>query len=211
MAIYREGWELGLKKRQHLFAATHSLWRGISYNKLSLFVFSLDVLREMKGLSPENDDCVDGPDESFISADNDPSIEGLFQEQSLETQTSCMTDGHHPVGKKETKKLKKQVSWNDRQSTKDKSSHSDSDSSEEDENISKPAPISEKRSSEVSASCNCDGEIALDDQVENKAAENQTAIGSDQAKGKEKDVEPGKFDGVFSDTDDSEGSEERYK
>lgn len=168
----------------------------------------------MKGLSPENDDCVDEPEESFISADNDPSMEGLFQEQSLETQTSCMTDGQDSVSKKETqklKKLKKQVSWNDGQSTKDKTSDSDSDSSEEDENISKPAPICEKRPSEISASCNCDSEIALDDQVENEAEENQTANGSDEAKGKDKDVEPGKFDGVFSDTDDSEGSDERYK
>ena len=172
---------------------------------------SLDVLREMKGLSPEDDDCVDEPEESFISADNDPSIEGFFQEQSLETQTSCMTDGQDPVSKKETKKLKKQVSWNDGQSSKDKTSDSDSDSSEEDENISNPAPISEKRPSEISASCNCDSEIAFDDQVENKAEENQTANGTDEAKGKEKDVEPGKFDGVFSDTDDSEGSDERYK
>ena len=35
VAIYGEGWELGHKKRQHLFAATHSLWGGggaISYN-----------------------------------------------------------------------------------------------------------------------------------------------------------------------------------
>ena len=172
---------------------------------------SLDVLREMKGLSPEDDDCVDEPEESFISADNDPSIEGFFQEQSLETQTSCMTDGQDPVSKKETKKLKKQVSWNDGQSTNNKTSDSDSDSSEEDENISKPAPICEKRPSEISASCNCDSEIAPDDQVENKAEENQMANGSDEAKGKEKDVEPGKFDGVFSDTDDSEGSDERYK
>ena len=162
----------------------------------------------MKGLSPENDDCVDEPEESFLSADNDPSMEGLFQEQSLETQTSCMTDGQDSVSKKETKKLKKQVSWNDGQSTKDKTSDSDADSSEEDE---KPAPICEKRPSEISASCNCDSEIALDDQVENEAEENQTANGSDEAKGKDKDVEPGKFDGVFSDTDESEGSDERYK
>lgn len=165
----------------------------------------------MKGLSPEDDDCVDEPEESFISADDDPSIEGLFQEQSLETQTSCMTDGQGPVSKRERKKLQKQVSWNDRQSTKDKTSDADSDSSEEDENISKPAPTCDKCSSEISASYNCDGEIALDDQVENKAEGNQTANGSDEAKGKEKDVEPGKFDGVFSDTDDSEGSDERYK
>ena len=163
----------------------------------------------MKGLSPEDDDCVD--EESFISADNDPSIEGLFQEQSLETQTSCMTDGQGPVSKRETKKLQKQVSWNDRQSTKDKTSDADSDSSEEDENISKPAPTCDKCSSEISTSYNCDSEIALDDQVENKAEGNQTANGSDEAKGKEKDVELGKFDGVFSDTDDSEGSDERYK
>ena len=160
----------------------------------------------MKGLSPEDDDCVDEPEGSFISADNDPSTEGLFQEQSFETQTSCMTDGQDSFSKKETKKLKKQVSWNDGQSTKDKTSDSDSDSSEEDENISKPAPTCEECSSQISAS-----EIALDDQVENKAEENQTANGSDEAKGKEKDVEPGKFDGVFSDTDDSEGSDERYK
>lgn len=164
----------------------------------------------MKGLSPETDDYLDEPEESFISADNDPSIEGLFQEQSLGTQTSCMTDGQDSATKVETKKLKKQVSWNDRQSTNDTTSDSDSDGSEEDENISKPARICEKCSSEISGSCcNCDGGIALDDQVENKAEENQMANGSDEPREKEKDAEPGKFDGVFSDTDDSEGSDER--
>ena len=159
----------------------------------------------MKGLSPETDDYVDEPEESFLSADNDPSIEGLFQEQSLEIQTSCMTDGQDSASKVETKK---QVSWNDRQSTNDTTSDSDSDSSE-DENISKPARICDKCSSEISGSCNCDSGIALDDQVENKAEENQMANGSEEPREKEKDAEPGKFDGVFSDTDDSEGSDER--
>ena len=48
VAIYGEGWELGYKKRQHLFAATHSLWGGEGGGEdiiqLSLFVFFLRCL-----------------------------------------------------------------------------------------------------------------------------------------------------------------------
>ena len=44
VAIYGEGWELGHKKRQHLFAATHSLWGGEDIIQLSLFVFFLRCL-----------------------------------------------------------------------------------------------------------------------------------------------------------------------
>ena len=45
VAIYGEGWELGHKKRQHPFAATHSLWGGGGdIKQLSLFVFFLRCL-----------------------------------------------------------------------------------------------------------------------------------------------------------------------
>ena len=46
VAIYGEGWELGHKKRQHPFAATHSLWGGGGGDiiQLSLFVFFLRCL-----------------------------------------------------------------------------------------------------------------------------------------------------------------------
>lgn len=47
VAIYGERWELGHKKRQHLFAATHSLWGvggGGDIIQLSLFVFFLRCL-----------------------------------------------------------------------------------------------------------------------------------------------------------------------
>ena len=46
VAIYGEGWELGHKKRQHLFAATHSLWGGGGgdIKQLILFLFFLRCL-----------------------------------------------------------------------------------------------------------------------------------------------------------------------
>ena len=45
VAIYGEGWELGHKKRQHPFAATHSLCGGGGdIIQLSLFVFFLRCL-----------------------------------------------------------------------------------------------------------------------------------------------------------------------
>ncbi|KAJ7388896.1 hypothetical protein OS493_035043 [Desmophyllum pertusum] len=93
-----------------------------------------DVLLEMKGLSPENDDYPDVPEESFTSFIHDESLKDIFQDRSLETQSGTLPDCVEKDGKSEEME--------------------------------------------------------------------------DESNGKEKDVEPGKFDGVFSDTDDSEASAE---
>lgn len=105
---------------------------------------------------------------------------------------------------KQRKKLNKQVSWGDKQDTRSESSDSGDESSREDEN-EKLNNICDKCTLEFEC-CNCDSEVALDEQCTKKEKDSST---EDQAKDKEKDVEPGKFDGVFSDTDDSEGSGER--
>ena len=166
----------------------------------------------MKGLSPENDDYQDEPEESFISIENDPSLEALFQEQSSDTlpTTSTMTEQQNLTNKKETKRLNKQVSWSDTQDKKNRSSDSGSESSDEEDSLPNSKSVCDKCSSKT-ACCNCDSGVALDDQVEVNVKDSKTESDADEMKGNEKDVESGKFDGVFSDTDDSEGSVERYK
>ena len=166
----------------------------------------------MKGLSPENDDHQDELEESFISINNDSSLQALFQEQSPETlpTTLPMTEQQNSANKKEAKRLNKQVSWSDTQDIKNGSSDSGSESSEEEDSLPNSKSVCDKCFSKT-ACCNCDSGVALDDRLEDKDKDSKTETDADEMKGKEKDVEPGKFDGVFSDTDDSEGSAERYK
>lgn len=160
----------------------------------------------MKGLSPENNETLNENEDSVTSViQNEP----LKDDESPETQSMSF-----PVNKEETstnneqiKKLNKQVSWGDTQDAKNESSDSGDESSQEDENSEK-MNICDTCSLEIK-SCNCDSGVVLDDQCSKKEKDSKTEVMEDETKEKEKDVEPGKFDGVFSDTDDSEASGER--
>ena len=165
----------------------------------------------MKGQSPENDDILDDTEESFFPANDDSSLEALFQEQSAEAQSTASTTNKQQtlIDKKEKSKFNKQVSWSDNKDTKNESSNSGDESSEEDENSQKSETVCEKCLSNV-LNCKCDSGVALDDNLMGKEKDVKTGD-EDGPEGKEKVDEPRKFDGVFSDTDDSEGSAERYK
>ena len=168
---------------------------------------TLDVLREMKGLSPENDEYLDELDDSFISVvQNEP----LKDEQSTETQSATLpvSEGETSSDHKQTKKLNKQVSWSDTRDAKSDSSDSGDESLQEDEDSKKLNSVCDKCSFEIK-SCNCDSGVALNDHCMVKEKDSKTDHGEGDVKDKDKDDEPGKFDGVFSDTDDSEASGER--
>ena len=176
----------------------------------SIAFFISDVLLEMKGLSPEDDDILDETEESFIPVHDDLSIEALFQEQLPENQSiSAPTDKQQTfTDKKETNKLNKQVSWGDTKKEKHDSSESGDESSEEDEGSQNSKTVCEKCSAEL---CKCDsGVVALDNQLIDK--EKDVKTGDDEKLDeKEMNIEARKFDGVFSDTDESEESAERYE
>ena len=168
---------------------------------------TLDVLREMKGLSPESDEYLDEKDDNFISViQNEP----LKDDQSTETQseTLLVNNGETSSDRKQTKKLNKQVSWSDARDAKSESSDSGDESSQEDEDSKKLHSVCDKNSFEIE-SCNCDSGVALNDHCIVKEKDSKKDQGEGEVGEKEKDDEPGKFDGVFSDTDDSEASGER--
>lgn len=161
-------------------------------------------MREIKGLSPENDDYLDEKEENFISViQNEP----LKDEQS---PALPVNNGETSSDQKQTKKLNKQVSWSEAQdiNAKRESSDSGDESLQEDENSEKLNSVCENCSIEMK-SCNCDSGVALIGQCTLKENDSKTDQMECEDKEKEKDVEPGKFDGVFSDTDDSEASDER--
>lgn len=163
----------------------------------------------MKGLSPENDEYLDEKDDSFISViQNEP----LKDEQSTEPQSATLPINEEETSSdhKRTRKLNKQVSWSDTRDAKSESSDSGDESSQEDENSEKLNSVCDKCSFEIK-SCNCDSGVALTDHCTLKEKDSKTDQVEGEVKEKEKDDEPGKFDGVFSDTDDSEASGERYK
>ena len=153
----------------------------------------------MNGLSPENFENLDEKYDSFTSViQNEP----LEDEQSTETQSAALpiSKGETSSDNKQSKKLNKQVSWSNGRNAKSESSDSGDESSQEDENSEK---LNEMKN------CNCDSVVALNDQCTVKEKDRKTDQVEGEVKEKEKDVEPGKFDGVFSDTDDSETSGER--
>ena len=164
---------------------------------------TLDVLQELKGLSPDDTEYLDDNDGSITSVIQ---YEPLNNCQSPETQSTTLLASkvENSTENKQRKKLNNQVSWGDKKDRNSESSGSGDESSQEDEN-EKFSNICDKCTLEFEC-CNCDSGVALDEQCMKKEKDSTT---EDQAKAKEKDVEPGKFDGVFSDTDDSEGSGER--
>ena len=161
----------------------------------------------MKGLSPENDEYLNEEEDSFVSViQNEP----LKDEESTETQSATLPvgEGETSSDHKQTKKLNKQVSWSDIRDTKSESSDSGDESLQEDEDSKKLNSVCDKCSFEIK-SCNCDSGVALNDHCTVKEKDSKTDQVEGEVKEKEKDDEPGKFDGVFSDTDDSEASGER--
>ena len=161
----------------------------------------------MKGLSPENDEYLNEEEDSFVSViQNEP----LKDEESTETQSATLpvSEGETSSDHKQTKKLNKQVSWSDIRDAKSESSDSGDESLQEDEDSKKLNSVCDKCSFEIK-SCNCDSGVALNDHCTVKEKDSKTDQVEGEVKEKEKDDEPGKFDGVFSDTDDSEVSGER--
>ena len=161
----------------------------------------------MKGLSPENDEYLNEEEDSFVSViQNEP----LKDEESTETQSATLpvSEGETSSDHKQTKKLNKQVSWSDIKDAKSESSDSGDESLQEDEDSKKLNSVCDKCSFEIK-SCNCDSGVALNDHCTVKEKDSKTDQVEGEVKEKEKDDEPGKFDGVFSDTDDSEASGER--
>lgn len=161
----------------------------------------------MKGLSPVNDEYLNEEEDSFVSViQNEP----LKDEESTETQSATLpvSEGETSSDHKQTKKLNKQVSWSDIKDAKSESSDSGDESLQEDEDSKKLNSICDKCSFEIK-SCNCDSGVALNDHCTVKEKDSKTDQVEGEVKEKEKDDEPGKFDGVFSDTDDSEASGER--
>lgn len=161
----------------------------------------------MKGLSPVNDEYLNEEEDSFVSViQNEP----LKDEESTETQSATLpvSEGETSSDRKQTKKLNKQVSWSDIKDAKSESSDSGDESLQEDEDSKKLNSICDKCSFEIK-SCNCDSGVALNDHCTVKEKDSKTDQVEGEVKEKEKDDEPGKFDGVFSDTDDSEASGER--
>lgn len=158
----------------------------------------------MKGLDPEDNGYLDENEDSATSViQNGP----LKDDQSPETQskTLLVNKVETSTDSKQIKKLNKQVSWGDTQDAKNESSDSGDESSQEDENSN----ITCETCSLNIKCCNCDSGVALDHQCTKKEKDSETEEIENETKEKEKDVEPGKFDGVFSDTDDSEASGER--
>ena len=152
----------------------------------------------MKGLSPESDEYLDEKDDSFISViQNEP----LIDEQSTETQSETLPVNNRETssGHKQTKNLNKQVSWSDARDAKSESSDSGDESSQEDEDSKKLHSVCD----------NCDSGVALNDHCIVKEKDSKIDQVEGEVEEKEKDDEPGKFDGIFSDTDDSEASGER--
>lgn len=161
----------------------------------------------MKGLSPVNDEYLNEEEDSFVSViQNEP----LKDEESTETQSATLpvSEGETSSDHKQTKKLNKQVSWSDIKDAKSESSDSGDESLQEDEDSKKLNSVCDKCSFEIK-SCNCDSGVALNDHCTVKEKDSKTDQVEGEVKEKEKDDEPGKFDGVFSDTDDSEASGER--
>lgn len=161
----------------------------------------------MKGLSPVNDEYLNEEEDSFVSViQNEP----LKDEESTETQSATLpvSEGETSSDRKQTKKLNKQVSWSDIKDAKSESSDSGDESLQEDEDSKKLNSVCDKCSFEIK-SCNCDSGVALNDHCTVKEKDSKTDQVEGEVKEKEKDDEPGKFDGVFSDTDDSEASGER--
>ena len=151
-----------------------------------------------------NDDYLDERDDSFISViQNEP----LKDKQSTETQSATLkvSEGETSSDHKQAKKLNKQVSWSDTRGAKSESSDSGDENLQEDEDSKN---LNSVCSSEIK-SCNCDSGVALNDHYTLKEKDSKADQGEGEVKEKEKDDEPGKFDGVFSDTDESEASGER--
>lgn len=116
----------------------------------------------------------------------------------LQTNKKNLTD------KKEAKHLKKQVSWDDDAKKAEDTFDPVDRNLEEDKFSHESTEVCENCSFEV-FSCKCDSGVVL---IEATEEDNNVKTRDDNNLGeKEKDVEPRKFDGVFSDTESDESAE----
>lgn len=166
----------------------------------------------MKGLCPEETEelAQSRTDQTLAQLTDDLSTPDLFNKQSHETlllsPPTNTADLQEIKVSKEEKKLKKQVSWGDTKRT-DNSLVSDSENSEDEDSL-KPRNISNTCSSDILC-CKSDSGVVLNENEREDDEHVEKTRGEDKSNAKEKEIEPRKFDGVFSDTE-SEESAERY-
>lgn len=159
----------------------------------------------MKGLCPEETEELAQSRTDQTRLTDDLLTPDLFNEQSHETLSlSPSTD---TADLQEVKfKLKKQVSWGDIKRTDD-SLVSDSENSEDEDSL-KTRNSSNTCSSDILC-CKSDSGFVLNEDEREDDKHVEKTRGEDKSNAKEKEIEPRKFDGVFSDTE-SEESAERY-
>lgn len=164
----------------------------------------------MKGLCPEETEELAQSRTDQTRLTDDLLTPDLFNEQSHETlslsPSTDTADLQEVKFSKEEKKLKKQVSWGDIKRTDD-SLVSDSENSEDEDSL-KTRNSSNTCSSDILC-CKSDSGVVLNEDEREDDKHVEKTRGEDKSNAKEKEIEPRKFDGVFSDTE-SEESAERY-
>ncbi|KAK2550056.1 hypothetical protein P5673_029386 [Acropora cervicornis] len=169
-----------------------------------------DVLLEMKGLCPEETEelAQSRTDQTLARLTDDLSTPDLFNEQSHETlslsPSTDTADLQEIKVSKEEEKLKKQVSWSDTKQTDD-NLVSDNENSEDEDSL-KTKNICNTCSSDILCCKSDSGVVLIEDEREDDKHVEKTR-GEDKSNAKEKEIEPRKFDGVFSDTESEESAE----
>lgn len=166
----------------------------------------------MKGVTQESDEDPELTEDSLKPFISSELWRDVFDEQSAEMKSENLPAVKQETGNnnKKTKKLSKQVSWNDAPDVKNEPTDSaDESSQEDDESAEDLNAVCDERSMERNI-CKCDSKEKKKHQY-NETEKNDKAEErkENETKEKEKDVEPGKFDGVLSDTDDSDATAER--
>ncbi|XP_022783132.1 uncharacterized protein LOC111323938 isoform X2 [Stylophora pistillata] len=171
-----------------------------------------DLLLEMKGVSPESDEDPELTEDSLKPFISSKLWRDIFDEQSTETKSEDLPADKQETGNnnKETKNLSKQVSWNDdAQDVKNESTDSAHENSQEDDESTDDLNTVYDECSTKRNTCKCDSKETKTHQYKetekNDLAEERNGNKNETM---ERDVEPGKFDGVFSDTDDSDATAE---
>ncbi|XP_074611990.1 uncharacterized protein LOC141866394 [Acropora palmata] len=169
-----------------------------------------DVLLEMKGLCPEETEelAQSRTDQTLARLTDELSTPDLFNEQSHETlslsPSTDTADLQEIKVSKEEEKLKKQVSWGDTKQTDD-NLVSDNENSEDEDSL-KTKNICNTCSSDILCCKSDSGVVLIEDEREDDKHVEKTR-GEDKSNAKEKEIEPRKFDGVFSDTESEESAE----
>ena len=164
----------------------------------------------MKSFSLENNHSSDFEMVKFTSVANGKETEHLRHGKESGMKDTSSSSNNFQVSResrcKSVSKLSQQVSWSDTLDVQGKDPFSGDRCDEE-----KATVFCDKCASQISC-CRCDSAVVLERlSIQCRDSETGNVTEDDDInKDTEKD-EPGKFDGVFSDTDDSEGSAERYK